>query len=209
MTADFSAFLLDDLLPLVEREYNISPDPDHRCCIGASSGGIAAMNTAWYTAGEPRGFNRVISHVGSFTNIRGGHNFPWLIRNTPRKPIRVFLQDGSNDLNNQHGSWPLANQVWGAVSCSLARDLALLLALLLACARAYLFPRLPSTGNGHRARVRRLRLEVGVRDGRALIHARRGYHARYTALDVGGAAYPCYSCGGVQAVSEWIVEAGR
>jgi len=46
----------------------------------------------------------------AFTNIRGGHNYPWLVRNTTRKPIRVFLQDGSNDLNNQHGSWPLANQ---------------------------------------------------------------------------------------------------
>ena len=53
-------------------------------------------------AGRPRGFNRVISHVGSFTNIRGGHNFPWLIRNTPRKPIQVFLQSDKNDLNNQH-----------------------------------------------------------------------------------------------------------
>ena len=42
--------------------------------------------------------------------IRGGHNYPWLIRNTKRKPIRVFLSDGKNDLNNQHGSWPLANQ---------------------------------------------------------------------------------------------------
>ena len=87
---------------------------------------------AWNTAGKVGGFARVISHVGSFTNIRGGHNYPWLIRNTPRKPIaRVFLQGGANDLNNQvpkpkpfpprgsalsggcfgqHGSWPLANQ---------------------------------------------------------------------------------------------------
>ena len=57
---------------------------------------------AWNTAGKVGGFARVISHVGSFTNIRGGHNYPWLIRNTPRKPIaRVFLQGGANDLNNQ------------------------------------------------------------------------------------------------------------
>ena len=52
----------------------------------------------------------MISWIGSFTNIRGGHNYPWLVRNSARKPIKVFLQDGSNDLNNQHGSWPLANQ---------------------------------------------------------------------------------------------------
>jgi enterochelin esterase family protein len=52
----------------------------------------------------------VISHCGSFANIRGGHNFPWLVRNTKRKPIKVFLQSGSNDLNNDHGSWALSNQ---------------------------------------------------------------------------------------------------
>ena len=48
--------------------------------------------------------------MGSFTNIRGGHNYPWLVRNTARKPITVYLSDGRNDLNNQHGSWLLANQ---------------------------------------------------------------------------------------------------
>src|SRR5262249_60439047 len=53
---------------------------------------------------------KVLSTIGSFTNIRGGHNYPALIRKTERKPIRVFLQDGSNDLNNLHGDWPLANQ---------------------------------------------------------------------------------------------------
>jgi enterochelin esterase family protein len=52
----------------------------------------------------------VLSQIGSFTNIRGGHVYPALIRKTERKPIRVFLQDGSNDLNNLHGNWPLANQ---------------------------------------------------------------------------------------------------
>ena len=51
----------------------------------------------------------MLSHVGSFTNIRGGDVYPGLIRKTERKPIRVFLQDGSGDLDNLHGSWPLAN----------------------------------------------------------------------------------------------------
>ena len=46
----------------------------------------------------------------SYVNIRGGDNFPWLVRNTPRKPLRVFLQSGENDLDNTHGCWPLANQ---------------------------------------------------------------------------------------------------
>ncbi|MDP6443511.1 MAG: esterase family protein, partial [Pirellulaceae bacterium] len=54
-------------------------------------------------------FSKVLSHVGSFTNIRGGHACPALIRKTERKPIRVFLQDGKNDLDNRHGNWWLAN----------------------------------------------------------------------------------------------------
>jgi enterochelin esterase family protein len=59
---------------------------------------------------RPDLFQKVLSHVGSFTNIRGGHVYPSLIRKTERKPIRVFLQDGSGDLDNAHGNWPLANQ---------------------------------------------------------------------------------------------------
>ena len=55
-------------------------------------------------------FSKVLSHVGSFTNIRGGDVYPGLIRKTERKPIRVLLQDGSGDLDNQHGNWPLANR---------------------------------------------------------------------------------------------------
>ena len=59
---------------------------------------------------RPDLFSKVLSHVGSFTNIRGGDVYPGLIRKTEKKPIRVFLQDGSNDLDNLHGNWPLANQ---------------------------------------------------------------------------------------------------
>ena len=56
------------------------------------------------------GLDKVLSHVGSFTNIRGGDILPGRIRKTAKKPIRVFLQDGSNDLDNEHGNWPLGNQ---------------------------------------------------------------------------------------------------
>lgn len=55
-------------------------------------------------------FRKVLSHVGSFTNIRGGYHYPSLVRKTERKPLRVYLQDGAGDLDNDHGSWPLANQ---------------------------------------------------------------------------------------------------
>ena len=108
-----ASFLCEQLLPKVESRFNISDDPAKRCVCGLSSGGIAAFSVAWF---RPEQFGCVISWIGSFTNIRGGHNYPWLIRNNVRKPIRVFLQDGENDLNNQHGSWPMANrQVYAAL----------------------------------------------------------------------------------------------
>ena len=69
---------------------------------------MAAFTVAWE---RPNEFRRVISMIGSFTNIRGGHVYPTIIRKTkPVKPLRVFLQDGSNDLDNLHGNWPLASQ---------------------------------------------------------------------------------------------------
>ena len=52
----------------------------------------------------------MLSHVGSFTNIRGGHAYPALVRKTERKPLRVFMRGARHDLDNTHGNWPLANQ---------------------------------------------------------------------------------------------------
>ncbi len=97
------------MLPFVVREHRfvISEDPDRRMVCGISSGGICAFTVAWQ---YPDRFRRVLSHCGSFTNIRGGHNYPYLIRTTPRKPIRVFLQSGSNDAETLYGDWPLANR---------------------------------------------------------------------------------------------------
>ena len=82
-------------------------------------GASAASVPAAYVRSSPRGngrimFSKVLSHVGSFTNIQGGDMIPGMIRKTERKPIRVWLQDGSNDLDNLHGSWPLANQSMAA-----------------------------------------------------------------------------------------------
>ena len=69
------------------------------------------LTTHWFGVAweRPDAFRKVLSHVGSFTNIRGGHVYHALIRKTDKKPIRVFLQDGKNDLDNQHGNWWLAN----------------------------------------------------------------------------------------------------
>ena len=104
-------FVLEEILPEVEKTTKLTHEARGRAICGASSGGICAFTAAWE---QPSAFSKVLSHVGSFTNIRGGHVYPSLIRKTERKPIRVFLQDGSNDLDNAHGSWPLANQEMAA-----------------------------------------------------------------------------------------------
>lgn len=107
----YAKFLIEELLPDLDKSYNISKDPAQRAICGISSGGICAWTVAWE---RPDQFGKVLSHVGSFTNIRGGNVYPYLIRKTEQKPIRVFLQEGSNDLDNLHGNWPLANQEMAA-----------------------------------------------------------------------------------------------
>jgi len=107
----YARFLLEEILPEVGKEYKLTNEAKGRAIGGISSGGICAWTVAWE---RPDAFSKVLSHVGSFTNIRGGHACHALIRKTERKPIRVFLQDGSGDLDNVHGSWPLANQEMAA-----------------------------------------------------------------------------------------------
>jgi len=111
LSDQYARFLIDEILPEVGAKYTLTDDPEKRAICGISSGGICAWTVAWQ---RPDAFRKVLSHVGSFTNIRGGHVYPALIRKTERKPIRVFLQEGSNDLDNLHGSWPLANQQMAA-----------------------------------------------------------------------------------------------
>ena len=110
---DYAKFLIDEIIPAVEKEHGvrISKDPVRRAICGISSGGICAWTVAWE---RPEHFRKVVSHIGSFTNIRGGHVYHALIRKTPPKPIRVFLQDGEKDLDNAHGNWWLANQEMAA-----------------------------------------------------------------------------------------------
>ena len=103
----FAKFLLEEILPEVEKKWPLSHDPEMRAICGSSSGGICAFTVAWE---HPEAFRKVLSTIGSFTNIRGGNAYPSLIRKTERKPIRVFLQDSSGDLDNQFGNWPIANQ---------------------------------------------------------------------------------------------------
>ena len=111
LSKQYSEFLEKELLPAVAKDYNLRTDAAGRAICGISSGGICAFTAAWE---RPDLFSKVLSHVGSFTNIRGGDVYPGMIRKTEPKPIRVFLQDGSNDLDNLHGSWPLMNQSMAA-----------------------------------------------------------------------------------------------
>ena len=107
----YARFLIDELIPEVGKHYHLTDDRKMRAICGVSSGGICAWTVAWEC---PDYFSKVLSHIGSFTNIRGGHVYPALIRKTENKPIRIFLQAGSNDLDNAHGNWPLANQQMAA-----------------------------------------------------------------------------------------------
>ncbi|HEX4262861.1 MAG TPA: alpha/beta hydrolase-fold protein [Verrucomicrobiae bacterium] len=95
----YTRLITDELLPAVEKDYNLSKNPDDRALAGASSGAICAFTVAWQ---RPDQFHKVISCIGSFTNLRGGHVYPDLILKSDRKPIRIFLQDGVNDLRG-HG----------------------------------------------------------------------------------------------------------
>jgi enterochelin esterase-like enzyme len=109
MTPDYGRFLIEDLLPFVTEAEGVTftDDPAQRTLCGISSGGICAFTAAWHF---PEHFGRVLSHCGSFVNIRGGHNWPFILRATPRKPLRVFLQSGVGDGVHSTGDWPLANQ---------------------------------------------------------------------------------------------------
>ena len=103
----YSRFLLEELLPEVSQSYNISADPNDRSIAGASSGAICAFNVAWE---RPDQFRRVLSTIGTYVGLRGGDEVATLVRKTEAKPLRVFLQDGTQDLNIYAGDWWMANQ---------------------------------------------------------------------------------------------------
>lgn len=118
---DYPKMLAEEILPDVSKRYNIRPEGSAHLVAGLSSGGICAFNAAWQ---RPQVFQKVVSWIGSFTNLQGGatgvaggNTYPAIIRaqagwdrKGAPKPIRVFLQDGANDLDNKAGNWPLANQ---------------------------------------------------------------------------------------------------
>ena len=101
LSDDYARFLLEEILPEVGKKYNLTKDPAGRCIAGSSSGGICAWTVCWE---RPNEFRKCFTTVGSFTNIRGGNKYPELIRAATKKPIRIFQQDGANDLDNEFGN---------------------------------------------------------------------------------------------------------
>jgi enterochelin esterase-like enzyme len=110
----YDQFLLGEVLPEVEKAYKLRPDGYSRGIAGESSGGICSLNAAWFM---PDKFSRVHSTIGSYTSIQwhpedkldGGNLYPFMVRKLPKRNIRIWMSDGMDDLENNHGSWPLQN----------------------------------------------------------------------------------------------------
>ncbi len=110
----YDRFLLEEVLPEVEKVYKLRQDGYSRGIAGESSGGICSLNSAWFM---PDKFARVHSTIGSYTSIQwhpedkldGGNLYPFMVRKLPKRNIRVWMSDGADDLENNHGSWPLQN----------------------------------------------------------------------------------------------------
>lgn len=117
MNDRYARFIVDEMLPEVAKQYNLTDDPNQRAIGGTSSGAIASFSVAWH---RPDAFRKVYSAIGSYVSIGfrpnetpirlGGQDYPALIRREPIRPMRIFVQDGINDLSNEWGNWFLANQ---------------------------------------------------------------------------------------------------
>jgi sugar lactone lactonase YvrE/predicted esterase len=116
LTSRFADFLLNELIPEVAKTYNLSKNPDDRGLSGVSTGAVGAFMAAW---NRPDQFHRVLSFIGTYVSMKGADAMPALVRKTEQKPIRVFMQDGTNDHivpgepygTSFAGSWPINNQV--------------------------------------------------------------------------------------------------
>jgi enterochelin esterase family protein len=99
----YARVIVDELMPALYKDYNISKDPERHGIGGSSSGAIAAFTVAWQ---RPDQFRKVLSNIGSFVDLRGGNAYPDIIRKTDKKPIRIFLCDGRNDNRGQKPGEP-------------------------------------------------------------------------------------------------------
>lgn len=123
----YARFIIEEMLPEVGKKYNLTNDPAMRAIGGSSSGAICAWTVAWH---RPDQFRNVISMIGSFTNIHGGHVYPDMIRKEDKKNIRAFLQDGINDNRSPQDverDWYLQNQKMKAALTEKGYDFAFVL----------------------------------------------------------------------------------
>ncbi len=112
----YSRFLLEELIPAVAKDYNLSTNPDDRGIAGTSTGAVGAFMAAW---NRPDQFHRVLSFIGTYVAMKGADQLPAMVRKTEPKPIRIFMQDGTQDHivpaepygTSFAGSWPINNQV--------------------------------------------------------------------------------------------------
>jgi len=112
----YARFLLTEILPSVRERYLVTDDPDQWAIGGGSSGGSCAFTVAWT---RPDRFRRVLSFLGSFAQLQGGNRYPELIHDTPKKPLRIFLQAATRDLN-----WDAAELNWFSANLRVAAALA-------------------------------------------------------------------------------------
>ena len=89
---NYGRVIVEELLPALKKEYNISPNPELHGIMGASSGGCAAFAVAWF---RPDDFRKVITFVGSFTDIRGEHIYPELVAASEKKGRSAPVRFGS------------------------------------------------------------------------------------------------------------------
>jgi enterochelin esterase-like enzyme len=110
----YGRYLLEEVLPEVQKQHKLRPDAYSRAIAGQSSGAICAFNAAWYF---PSQFSRVLSHIGSYVALQyrpderqdGGNIIPFRVSREQKKNIRIWLSDGADDQETRPGSWPLQN----------------------------------------------------------------------------------------------------
>ena len=112
----YATFLLTEIIPQVEDGFTVTDDADQWAICGGSSGGNCALTVAWH---RPDRFRRVVSFLGSFAQMPGGNPYPAAIRDEPAKPLRIFMQAGTRDLN-----WNKPQRNWFSNNLKVAAALA-------------------------------------------------------------------------------------
>ncbi len=116
LSGRLAEFLINELIPEVASHYNLSKNPDDHAIEGVSTGAVGAFMTAW---NRPDQFHRVLSFIGTYVAMKGADSMMARVRKNEPKPIRIFMQDGTNDHivpaepfgTSFSGSWPMNNQV--------------------------------------------------------------------------------------------------